>query len=270
MIFATGDTHAGFQRFSAEKFPRQKEMSRDDIILIAGDFGGIWGQTEPHPLQPERDRLKFLKNENYWLDWLQEKNCTFCYVLGNHENWNRYDGDEFPAVDFYGGKARRIRENVYQLMSGYVFDFGGYTVYAFGGAKSHDTKDGILDRASFSSDEEFREAYKDWRRHKVYFRVKDFTWWERESLPAEEEIRRGWENLERHGNAVSLVLTHCLPWSVQSALPMFHFREDEVTEYLEEVSRRIGFDNWICGHYHQNMTVMSKYHIIYEKIIRIM
>ena len=162
MIYATGDTHASFQRFNMESFPEQKAMNRNDIILIAGDFGGIWAQTEPHPLRPERDRLKALKNENYWLDWLQEKNCTFCYVLGNHENWNRYDSDEFEIVDFYGGKAHRIRENVYHLMSGYVFDFGGYTVYAFGGACSHDISEWILDRADYLSDTAFKVAYKDW------------------------------------------------------------------------------------------------------------
>ena len=70
--------------YNMEIFPEQKTMNRNDIVLIAGDFGGIWAQTEPHPLRPERDRQKVLKNENYRLDWLQEKNCTFCYVLGNH------------------------------------------------------------------------------------------------------------------------------------------------------------------------------------------
>ena len=269
MIYATGDTHASFQRFNMEIFPEQKTMNRNDIVLIAGDFGGIWAQTEPHPLRPERDRQKVLKNENYRLDWLQEKNCTFCYVLGNHENWNRYDSDEFEIVDFYGGKAHRIRENVYHLMSGYVFDFGGYTVYAFGGACSHDISEGILDRADYSSDADFKAAYKDWCAHKVFFRVKDYTWWERESIPTEEEIRRGWKNLEQHGNSVNLVLTHCLPWAIQSELPMYHFHEDAITGYLQEVSEKIQFRNWICGHYHLNMTVKAKYHILYEQIIKI-
>ena len=190
-------------------------------------------------------------------------------MLGNHENWNRYDSDEFETVDFYGGKAHRIRENVYHLMSGYVFDFGGYTVYAFGGACSHDLYEGILDRADYSSDTAFKAAYKDWCAHKVFFRVKDYTWWERESIPTEEEIRRGWKNLEQHGNSVNLVLTHCLPWAIQSELPMYHFHEDAITGYLQEVSEKIQFRNWICGHYHLNMTVKAKYHILYEQIIKI-
>ena len=30
MIFATGDTHGGFQRFSQEHFPQQRKMNRDE------------------------------------------------------------------------------------------------------------------------------------------------------------------------------------------------------------------------------------------------
>ena len=42
MIFVTGDTHADFYRFTAEEFPEQKEMTRDDYMIICGDFGGVW------------------------------------------------------------------------------------------------------------------------------------------------------------------------------------------------------------------------------------
>lgn len=269
MIFATGDTHAGFQRFNSEIFCEQKEMTREDIVLIAGDFGGIWCQTEPHPLMDERKRLKALKNENRWLDWFTEKNCTFCYVLGNHENWNRYDSDEFPVVDFFGGKAHRIRENVFHLMSGYVFDFNGFAVYTFGGAASHDISDGILRREDYETDEAFKRAYRDWNQHRIYFRVKDFTWWERESQPLDEEVSRGWKNLEKYNYQVDLVLTHCLPQSVQSAMSRGWFKEDAVSAYLQEISEKVEFRHWICGHYHRNMTVMEKYHILYEQIVQV-
>ena len=269
MIYATGDTHASFQRFNTECFPEQKELTRKDLVLIAGDFGGIWHPTSPHPLRPERERLKALKNENFWLDWLAEKNCTFCFVLGNHENWNRYDSDEFPVVDFYGGKAHRLRENVYHLMSGYVFDIDGYTIFAFGGAGSHDIWEGILDRADYASDEAFKKAYKDWRSHKVFFRVKDYTWWERESKPTEEEIARGWKNLEAHHNKMNLILTHCLPESIQAIISKGAYSGDALTHYLQEVADKVEFDHWISGHYHQNVTVMKKYHILYEQIVRV-
>lgn len=269
MIFATGDTHANFRRFSNHIFPEQKDMTRDDVVLIAGDFGGIWYPSAPHVLMDERTRLDHLKSENAELDVLANRNPTFCFVLGNHENWSRYDSNEFSTVDFYGGKAKQIRENVYQLMSGYVFDFDGYTVYAFGGAASHDISDGILDPADFESEEECRNAYKKWKREKVFFRIKELSWWERESQPTDEEISRGWNNLEEHDNQVDLVLTHCLPQSVASVLSHGLYKTNNVTRYLQKVSETVHFKNWICGHYHENRTIMGKYHILYEQIIQI-
>lgn len=42
MIYITGDTHADFTRFSTDKFSIQKEMTKEDYIIICGDFGGVW------------------------------------------------------------------------------------------------------------------------------------------------------------------------------------------------------------------------------------
>ena len=42
MIYITGDTHGGFQRFTTDNFLQQKKMSRDDYVIICGDFGGVW------------------------------------------------------------------------------------------------------------------------------------------------------------------------------------------------------------------------------------
>lgn len=269
MLYVTGDTHGSFLRFSKRKFPEEKEMAREDIVLIAGDFGGIWAQDRPHPLQDERTRLKMLESEKRELDVLAQKNCTFAYVLGNHENWARYDSDEFPVVDFYGGKARKVRDNVFQLMSGNIYDFDGYTVLAFGGAASHDIVEGILDRQDFPSDEEFRHAYRHWKKTKVLFRVKDFTWWEREAMPTEEEKALTWENLARHGNKVNLVLTHCLPQGVASFISHGGYKADNVSSFLDEIAHKATFDDWICGHYHREEDIWGKFHILYEKVHRL-
>lgn len=39
MIYITGDTHSDFSRFTEENFPIQSEMTKDDYIIICGDFG---------------------------------------------------------------------------------------------------------------------------------------------------------------------------------------------------------------------------------------
>ena len=44
MVFITGDTHGDFRRFGMEFFPEQKQMTKDDYVIICGDFG-IWNDT---------------------------------------------------------------------------------------------------------------------------------------------------------------------------------------------------------------------------------
>ena len=38
MIYITGDTHGGFQKFGNKYFPPQKHMSREDYVIITGDY----------------------------------------------------------------------------------------------------------------------------------------------------------------------------------------------------------------------------------------
>ena len=51
-IWGTGDTHGDFHRFTTKNFPHLKGMSRDDCMIIAGDFGGVWAgeQVDGHKL----------------------------------------------------------------------------------------------------------------------------------------------------------------------------------------------------------------------------
>ena len=72
-IFITGDTHGDFTRFKKKIFYEQAELTKDDCVIIAGDFGGIWdGSAE----------------ERHWLDWLEAKPFTTLFVSGNHENFD--------------------------------------------------------------------------------------------------------------------------------------------------------------------------------------
>lgn len=38
MIYITGDTHGGFQRFGSKYFPQQTQMGRNDYMIICGDY----------------------------------------------------------------------------------------------------------------------------------------------------------------------------------------------------------------------------------------
>ena len=41
-IFTTGDTHGNFERLRPEYFPEGLELTKEDVVLQLGDFGGVW------------------------------------------------------------------------------------------------------------------------------------------------------------------------------------------------------------------------------------
>lgn len=46
MIYITGDTHGDcISRLNVHAFPEQKERTKDDVLIICGDFG-IWNDTK--------------------------------------------------------------------------------------------------------------------------------------------------------------------------------------------------------------------------------
>lgn len=252
MVYVTGDCHGSYKKFSVKNFPEQKDMTRDDIVIVCGDFG-IWHDN---------------KEERYWLKWLSQKKFTLVFVDGNHENFDRLYSGEFPAVDFHGGKAHKIRENIYHLMRGYVFEFDGKKFFAFGGASSHDIQDGILDRDNFDSDHEFYDTLKRWDKLQKCFRVNHLSWWKQE-LPTEDEMAFGLQTLNRNNNKVDYVISHCCPQYVITLLCSF-YEADALTRWFNTVAYTVQFDKWFFGHYHDNRQIMGKFVMLYDKIERVL
>lgn len=250
MVFVTGDCHGNFAKFRDSFFPEQKELTREDIVIVCGDFG-LW-----HDNYEERNAL----------DWLEKRSFTTVFVDGNHENFDRLYSDEFPVVDFHGGKAHRIREHVYHLMRGHVFEFDGRKFFCFGGASSHDVRDGILYREDFASDDEFCEAIYRMNRFGAMFRVNHMSWWKQE-LPTQEEMDFGKETLAKHGNRVDYIISHCCPQEIASQCS--YYDPDVLTRWFNELAHTVSFDRWYFGHYHGNKQVMGKYVMLYEKIERV-
>lgn len=56
MIYVTGDTHGDFTKLNRDSFPEQKGMTKDDTVIICGDFGGVWDYRGESP------------REKWWLD----------------------------------------------------------------------------------------------------------------------------------------------------------------------------------------------------------
>ena len=131
MIYATGDLHGNSLRFQPQYFPEQSEMTKDDYMIVCGDFGCVWNGDKSD--DPQLDRLEALP-------------FTVLFVDGNHENFDALN--EHPLEQWHGGRVHKIRPHVIRLMRGQAFELQGHTFFTMGGAQSHDIADGILDMDS--------------------------------------------------------------------------------------------------------------------------
>jgi len=248
MIYVTGDTHADFTRFSKAAFPEQKEMNKNDFVIVCGDFGGVWDSS---------------KYQKYELDQLNSRSFTTLFVDGNHENFDMLN--EFPVTEWHGGKVHYVRSNVIHLMRGQVYDIQGKKFFTMGGAQSHDIDDGILE----PKDKDFVKKLRHFRDHGGMFRINHISWWKQE-LPSQEEYDEAMCNLEKANWKVDYAITHCAPTDVQATLGGGHYKRDALTDFLQTVADGLDFDRWIFGHYHSNRSVLRKYVLLYEQIIRIL
>lgn len=255
MIYITGDCHGEFKKFSNSSFPEQKQMTKKDVVIICGDFGGIWDTDKDSP------------HENHWLKWLNEKSFTTVFVDGNHENFNRLNND-FDTVEFCGGKVHKIRDSIFHLKRGEVYEIEGKKFFAFGGANSHDINDGILDRDDFESDYKFKETIRRWRKKGKEFRVKNVSWWE-EELPSEDEFRYAADMLNKYSHNVDFVITHCAPQSIAEKLYHAPMRSDDLTIYFDKLLEKLDFRYWFFGHYHEDKKIDDRFILLYDQIIRI-
>ena len=123
MIYVTGDTHGmiDWEKINTREFPEQKSLTRDDYVIVLGDFGGIWDGAE---------------QDRHILKTYGQRNFTTLFIDGNHENHDLLDA--YPVEEWNGGKIHRISDNVIHLMRGQVFTVEGMKLFAMGGAESTD------------------------------------------------------------------------------------------------------------------------------------
>ena len=116
-IFMTGDTHGDFSRLRPVAFREQVGLTKDDYLIICGDFGGVWDGSEI---------------EQQWLDWLEDRSFTTLFVSGNHENYDLLRS--YPTSAWHGGLVQPIRPSVLHLMRGQLYEICGKKIFTMGGA----------------------------------------------------------------------------------------------------------------------------------------
>lgn len=217
MIIVTGDTHGEQGRFKYLATQGETEWTENDYLIVSGDFGYL-----------------FLNDsyENVFLNHLEEKPYTICFVDGNHENHAALN--EFPVEIWNGGKIHRIRKNVIHLMRGQIFEIDGKKILTFGGAYSRD-------RAQ---------------------RTEGYSFW-REEIPNESEFKEATENIKAHNFEVDYVITHTAPSEIIRKMGKKPDPHDaEFTGFLEWIMYEVKFKKWFFGHWHDDRYIDDKFRVL--------
>jgi predicted phosphohydrolase len=242
-IFITGDMHGDYRetshRLGSRLFPKGKDLNKDDIVIITGDFGWLWF---PDGHVSYRKDLAGLK-------WLKEKPWTTLFVDGNHENHDILD--LLPSIDKFDGKVGYINDSVFHLKRGEVYNIQGNKFFSFGGA----------------------ESTKTYNKRKILEQIQGKNWWERE-IPSENEFLYALENLKKHNFNIDYILSHTAPIriveQVVKSLDCYEHRvNDPVSKMLSDFEKDLNFKKWFFGHFHNNLDFEEKFFCSYARIIEI-
>ena len=228
-VFVTGNLHGklDIEKISVKNFPLQKELDLDDNLIIVGDFGLIWDEN--------------IEDEMI-LDNLANKNFKILFVDGAHENFNLLN--KYEVVELYGGKAHKIRDNIFHLIRGEVYTIAGKKYVAFGGGESLDKK----------------------------YREKGVSYWD-EEIPSNDEWENLLNNLEKYNNYVDYILTYTPPSSdlrmIGAELGRNLGKGSELNIKLQNLSENIKYKKWFHSYYHLDLELSRKHTSLYNKIIEL-
>lgn len=224
MIFITGDTHCpiDIHKLNKSNF-NDNDLTKNDYLIICGDAGLVWYGRN--------------KEDEWWQKWLNKKNFTTLFIDGNHENHNKLD--EMPVEIWNGGEVHKLKDSVYHLMRGQVFEIDGLKFFTMGGAESTD---------------------KEYRKENV-------SWWARE-MPSDEEYQEGLMNLDKHNWEVDYVITHAAPDNIQYRLCPW-YKHNKLSNFLFTIDKDLKFKHWYFGHYHDDRQIDDEHTLVFNNIIRI-
>lgn len=231
-VLVTGDLHGSvdIRKLTSNRFPEGKGLTKQDYVIILGDFGLVWYYLTH----------KFYKETKYWLNWLRSRPWTTLFIDGNHENFDLLN--QLPVTDMLGGKVHVVNDSVFHLMRGEVYTIGNKTFLAFGGAESTDKEQ----------------------------RVEGISWWRSEIPNYAEcenamvNIERHQYTVDY---VLSHAMPHQVATKFGS---IAEYRiNDPVGFMLEELSKSLTFKHWFFGHMHVDVRIDDKYTACYNDIHRL-
>ena len=228
-IFVCGDTHGlprDTKKLNGKNFPKQKELTKDDVVIQLGDFGWVWYAFGEN------------KEQEYWLDWLVEKNYTLAVVLGNHENYDIIEA--LPLVEKWGNTLyvlKRDKGEVYFFRRGAVYIINGKKILTIGGAESTDKLNCIA----------------------------HISWWEQEVLSL-KETNECLDEVALHQASFDYILTHTCPSKYVTKFTHKKIKINcYVAKFLDHIDDIVSCKKWHFGHFHQDKSIQrGKYNAHYN------
>lgn len=251
-IFLTGDTHGStdIHKLSKKNWPEKKLLTKDDILIILGDFGLLW-KNEPD------------KEEIYWRNWLNEQPFTILVIDGNHENHWRLS--QLPLVDMFGSKVGKYTDSIFHLKRGEIYHIANYSFFCMGGATSTDKCTRLIGSTWWPEEvpsvTEMNHGIDNLE--KVNYTV-DFIL--AHTLP---------KNMIKRLMAIYHIETENIDDANQYqnrldevAMNMYDRYNDPTASYLQEVCNRTKFSKYFCGHFHEDL-VIGNFNLLYYKIFEL-
>lgn len=180
-IFVRGDLHGDQNYNELKEFIEERGLTHEDMVIILGDAGILWSEKT----KPEMIAL------------YNNLGCRIGFLDGNHENFDLLQ--EYPVVNWCGGKIHEIAENIIHLMRGQIFIIPTaektVKIATMGGGDSRDKEIRLEHEA----------------------RTNEKIWWSQETVTIDDidELKR---NVAIHGNEVDYFLSHCPSATVKVAL----------------------------------------------------
>lgn len=224
-IYFFGDTHAGID---IDKIFFVKDYTKEDFIIVCGDFGVLWSD-----LEGKYKQIDALKMEENLKERIEKLPCILLFIDGNHDNFNRLKA--LKQVKKFGGVVGEYLENkCYHLKRGQIYNIDNKFVFTMGGALSIDK----------------------------YRREPNLSWWEDEEI-SEKDLETALENISNFKGKLDFCVTHTCPQSFLKKLgeqmDIDHKIEDKNPYKLEIIYQTLFKQNkipkyFMFGHWHRDIS----------------
>ena len=222
-IYLTGDTHANVRRLLTID---DSEMTKDDIVIVLGDFGVIW----------EKDS----QMTDTVLEWLSKKNFTLSFLDGNHENFPEIARLEKETY-WNGGKIGLLPYGIIHLLRGEIYNINGRIIGVCGGANSID----LWHRT---------EGISWWREEEITDNDID------NFMAAANKYNNKIDMMLSHDAPASMIPIIKLYSGVNDG----DISNSQIQ--LEKINQEINIDKWYFGHWHIDKVIDDKFECLYKKI----